>query len=269
MVMDPHSDTFPVPQERDVGNGMVIREIHQAPYPLFVKIDGGGMASSSVITSGLAGSVMHWASPVKADAKVGDDAHKVDVLLRSSEDSWLTSSTNAQPNPTQYPELGFPGPAKDLAADKKGSQVLAVTVVGGFTSSLEQPKDKPAGAPAPSAADKDASARRIAHSPPDSRIAVFGSSAFASDLLIEQLDSDFTKSNIELIHNAVDWSLADTDLLGIRSRNTAARALTASPEAREHWRTLIFVVCLLGLAAVVVFATVRRRGVQPILSKEA
>jgi ABC-2 type transport system permease protein len=264
LVMDTKSDTFPVPAEREVGNGMVIREIQQAPYPLFVKIDGDAVSSTSVITSGMAGAVMHWASPVKAEPKVGDDAHRVDALLRSSDGSWLTTSTTAQPNPVTYPGLGFPGPAKDLAADKKGSQVMAVAITGGFASSVDAPKDKPK-----DAAAKDASARRIAHSPPDARIVVFGSSAFVSDLLVEQLDSDFTKSNLELVHNAVDWSLADTDLLAIRSRNTAARALTVATESRGMWRNLNFALAALGLIAVVGFAWLRRRSVLPIISKEA
>ena len=261
MVMDTRSDTFPVPQERDVGNGMVIREIHQAPYPLFVKIDGSGMSASNIITSGLAGSVMHWASPIKAEAKAGDDEHRVDVLLRSSDASWLTASTNVQPNAAMYGELGFAVP-KDLPAEKKGSQVMAVAITGGFTSSAIKPKDKPKD-PA------DAATRLIEHSPPDARIIVFGSSAFVSDLLLEQLDSDFTKSNVELVHNAVDWSLADTDLLAIRSRNTAARALTVAPESRGMWRNVNIALAVLGLIAVVGFAWLRRRGVQPIITKEA
>jgi len=224
-------------------------------------MDGDQLSSSNVITSGLSGSVMHWASPVKAEAKAGDDEHRVDVLLRSSDASWLTSTTNVQPNTAQYPELGFPGP-KD--SDKKGSQVMAVAITGGFTSAVAKPKDKP------DPADKEAAGRRlIDHSPPDTRIVVFGSSAFASDLLIEQLDSDFTKSNVELIHNAVDWSLADTDLLTIRSRNEAARALTVNPDSRGRWVWANMVIAAFALALVVGFAWLRRHSVQPIVVREA
>ncbi|HEX7839108.1 MAG TPA: Gldg family protein, partial [Kofleriaceae bacterium] len=261
MVMDTRSDTFPVPQERDVGNGMMIREIHQLPYAFFVKMDGDQVSSSNVITSGLSGSVMHWASPVKADAKAGDDEHRVEVLLRSSDASWLTSTTNVQPNTAQYPELGFPGP-KD--SDKKASQVMAVAITGGFTSAVAKPKAKP------DPADKEAASKRlIDHSPPDARIVVFGSSAFASDLLLEQLDSAFTKSNVELIHNAVDWSLADTDLLAIRSRNEAARALTVDLDSRGRWAWANMVIAAFALALVVGFAWLRRHSVQPIVVREA
>lgn len=264
MVMDSKSDVFPIPENRDLGNGMVVREIQQLPYPYFVKMDGDEVASSSVITGGLTGSVMHWASPVKADAKVGDDEHRVEVLLRSSEGSWLTTSTQIEPNLRTYPKTGFPAP-KDT--DKKGSQVMAVSVTGGFASSVEKPKDKPK-----DPADKDA-APLIAHSPPDTRLVVFGSSAFVSDDVLglaQQLESDLATSNLELVHNAVDWSLSDTDLLGIRSRNTAARALTVSTQSRSTWIIVNIAIALLGLVAVVGFAWLRRRAVQPIISsKEA
>jgi ABC-2 type transport system permease protein len=263
MVMDSKSDVFPIPGNRDLGNGTMVREIQQLPYPYFVKMDGDQVASSSMITGGLTGSVMHWASPVKADAKVGDDEHRVEALLKSSDGSWLTTSTQVEPNLRTYPKTGFPGP-KDT--DKKGSQVMAVAVTGGFASSVEKPKDKPA-----DPADKDA-APLIQHSPPDSRIVVFGSSAFVSDDVLglaQQLESDLATSNLELVHNAVDWSLADTDLLGIRSRNTAARALTVSTQSRGTWAIVNAAIALLGLIAVVGFAWLRRRAVQPIISKEA
>jgi hypothetical protein len=47
----------------------------------------------------------------------------------------------------------------------------------------------------------------LEHSPPDTRIVVFGSSAFVSDDalgLAQQMHSDFARSNLELVHNAVD-----------------------------------------------------------------
>jgi ABC-type uncharacterized transport system involved in gliding motility auxiliary subunit len=263
MVMDTKSDVFPIPENRDLGNGMMVREISQLPYPFFVKMDGDEVSSSSVITSGLTGSVMHWGSPVKAEAKVGDDEHRVDVLLQSSDAAWLTTSTAVEPNLRTYPKVGFPGP-KDT--DKKGSQVMAVAITGGFASSVDKPKDKPR-----DPADKDA-APLIQHSPPDTRIAVFGSSAFVSDDVLglaQQLESDLATSNLELVHNAVDWSLADTDLLAIRSRNAAARALTVRSESRNAWRNVNVAIALLGLVLIVGFAWLRRRAVLPIISKEA
>jgi len=286
LVMDEKSDSFPVPENRQLGNGLVVREVHQLPYPFFVKMDGDQLASASVITSGLTGSVLHWAAPVSAEAKVGEDERRVDVLLRSSSAAWLTSSTNVEPNLRAYPERGFPG-SKDAPADKKGSQVLAVAITGGFASSIEKPKAPPASDPAKDAGDDAAGSaaggaassatkddrRLLEHSPPDTRIVVFGSSAFVSDDVLglaEQLGSDFVTSNLELVHNAVDWSLADTDLLAIRSRSAASRALTIEPEARDRWRTANLAIAFAGLALVVAIPWLRRRSLRPITdTKEA
>ncbi len=268
LVMDLKNDMFPVPQNRDLGNGMMVREVRQLPYPFFVKMDGDQLASSSLITSGLTGSVLHWAAPVKAEAKVGDDAHQVEALLRSSATSWRTASLAVEPDTVRYPRTGFPG-LDEAAADKKGSQILALAVTGGFASSVAKPATPPS-PPDPAAGPPP---RLIEHSPPDTRLVVFGSSAFVSDDVLglaQQLDSELAASNLELVQNAVDWSLADTDLLAIRSRNEATRALTVAPESRGAWRTANIALALAGLVLVVGAAWLRRRAVQPIVTgKEA
>jgi ABC-type uncharacterized transport system involved in gliding motility auxiliary subunit len=267
LVMDARNDALPLPSERDVGNGMVIQEIQQLPYPFFVKVTDAQMSSASVITSGLAGAVLHWATPIDAQAKAGDDAHTIESLLSSSSGSWLTTATQVGPDVRKYPETGFPGPdLKDAKDDKQkpSSHVLAVSITGGFTSSVAKPKDKSQsskdGAPPPA----DKAGRLLEHSPPDSRVVVFGSSAFASDL-VQQLESELSRGNVELVHNAVDWSLADTDLLAIRSRSAAARVLTISPDAAGTWRAVNIGLAVLGLVLVVGIAYLRRRGVRPIV----
>jgi ABC-2 type transport system permease protein len=248
MVMDTKNDTFPVPENRDLGNGMMVRELRQLPYPFFVKLDGDQLDSSSLITGGLSGSVIHWGSPVKAEAKVFEDQHRVEVLLKSSSGLWRTSSILVNPDLKKYPETGFEKPGKTA------SEVLAVAVSGGFVSNLPP----------------DPKLHRLAHSPPDTRIVVFGSSAFVSDDVLglaQQLDSELALSNVELVHNAVDWSLADTDLLEIRSRNAAARVLTIEVDSRDTWRTVNIAIAFIGLVLVTGFAWLRRRRVQPITSK--
>ncbi|HET9619807.1 MAG TPA: Gldg family protein [Kofleriaceae bacterium] len=264
MVMDVKNDALPLPSERDVGNGMVIQEIQQLPYPFFVKVTGDQLSSSSVITSGLAGAVMHWATPIDAQAKAGDDAHDVETLLSSSSGSWLTTSTQVGPDLAKYPETGFAGPDPKDDKQKPGSHVLAVAVTGGFSSSVAKPRAGGKNQSSAAAPDKDdKTARLLEHSPPDSRVVVFGSSAFASDL-VQQLESELSRSNVELVHNAVDWSLADTDLLAIRSRNGAARALTIAPDAAGTWRAVNIVIAVIGLVLVVGIAYLRRRSVRPI-----
>jgi ABC-2 type transport system permease protein len=264
MVLDAKSDTFPIPENRDIGNGMVVRELHQIPYPFFVKLDGEQLSSDSLITSGLAGSVMHWAASVKADAKVGDDVHKVSTLMTSSDEAWLSSSTDVEPKPDKD-NLGFTRPT-DLKPDKLGAQPLAVSIVGGFTTGTAKP-DKAAGSGSDAGND-----RIIEHSPPETRVVVFGSSAFVSDDLLglaQQLDSDFAASNLQLVHNAVDWSLADTDLLDIRAHNAAARVLTVEVDDRTTWRNINIVIAFVGLLLVVGFSRLRRKRVEPVIAPTA
>jgi len=230
LVADEKSDVLPVPENRQLGNGMVVREIHQMPYPYFVRLDGDQLSGDSVITSGLTGSVMHFATAVTA--KAGKP------LLTSSDKAWLAPGTDVAvpPKPT----------------GKQGSQVLAASVMGGFDTSLTKKGV-------------------LEHSPPDTRIVVFGSSAFVSDDILglaQQMDSDLASANVELVHNAVDWSLADTDLLSIRSRQAASRALTLAPDARDTWRWANLAIAGAGLLLVVAITALRRRSITPI-TKEA
>jgi ABC-2 type transport system permease protein len=267
LVMDPRADKVPVPRERDVGNGQIVTEMAPLPYPFFVRMTGDQLASGSVITSGLPGTVMHFASPVKVEAKVGDDTRKVETLLRSSGEAWLSASPSVQPDFTTHGEKGF-GIPKDLAADKRGSQVLGVAITGGFQSGVAKPRDPKAPKPAaPEKPDK----RLLEHSPPDTRMVIFGSSAFASDAVLgfaQQMKSDLALSNVELVHNAVDWALADTDLLSIRAQTTAARALTIEPDKRTKWRDINIALGFLGLAAVVGGVWLRRRNVTPVIKPQ-
>ncbi len=247
MVLDTKSDVFPIPENRDLGNGTVVREIRQLAYPFFVKIDGDRVSSSSVITSGTPGAVLHWGTWVKAEAQVAQDAHRVEPLLSSSPESWLSTETAVEPNMEKYPKTGFAGPGPDSRPE---SHVMAVSVVGGFATSV-------------------ADAKAAQHSPPDTRIVVFGSSAFVSDdilSLAQQLDSELAQSNVELVHAAVDWSLADTDLLEIRSHTAAQRAIKTAPDDREMYRTANVVIALIGLLLVVGLTWWRRSRVTSILT---
>jgi ABC-2 type transport system permease protein len=258
LVLDTKSEAFIGQRRRQLPDGSFTREIQQSPYAMLVKITGNQLGTS-VIASGLPGSVMSWASPVSAEAKVGEDEHRVDVLLRSSDEAWTTKSTEANPDWDKYPEGGLPGPT---AEDSRSAQTLAVAVVGAFASGVAQ-KGAGAGAGSPE------QPRLLERSPASTRVVVFGSSSFASDdvvRLAQQFHWDLVVSNIQLVQNAVDWALADTDLLAIRGRTTAARAITVEPDARNGWRTKNLVIAFLALAAVVGLAWFRRRAVKPLVT---
>ena len=246
MVMDTKSSTFPIPADRDVGGGMTVREVAQLPYPLFVQFDGDRVSSASVITSGIPSAVLHWGTWIKAEPKVGDDAHVVTPLLTSSSESWLSQELNVTPNPQQYPDTGFPPPKE---SDHRASHVMAVALTGGFSTS----------------SDDKAAAQ---HSPPDTRMVVIGSSAFATDDVLglaQQLDATYATTNIELVHAAVDWALADTDLLEIRNHNAVQRAIVTPVDDRATYRTLNVIIALVGLALVVGLSWLRRRRVVSIV----
>jgi ABC-2 type transport system permease protein len=253
-VMDDKNESFMLPQQRDLGNGLAMEEYVKKPSVVLVRV-GSNQLSSSAITSGVRGAVVPFASPVSADEKVGEDAHKVDVLLRSSDGSWLSKSPEV-PNWEAHPEGGAPGPGKD---DELRGRPLAVTVAGRFASGVAKPAGKSAG----SAAQQ----QLVERSPDGTRIAVFGSSTFVSDLFFKlRLNSDLVVSNVQLVHNAIDWALSDTDLLAIRARNPAARAITLEEGSRNTWILINFLIAFFALAAVVVLAWVRRSAVTPIIS---
>jgi len=255
MVLDPENDSLPMPVERDLG-GVVVRDMQELPYPYFVKIGPDRIAEGNVITGGVPGVTLHWASPITVDtpaaaapAAATDEApRKVDVLLRSSSGSYLSESTDVQPDPGRYGSSGgFPPPAEK---DKRGSQTLAVAITGGFPSW---------------AATKQKGL--LAHSPPDARLVVIGSSSFVSDdvlQLSQQLGSAAGESNLQLVQNAVDWAASDTDLLAIRAHSSAARALTVPEDERGRWEWINYGLAFAGLGGVVLITWLRRRSVRPI-----
>lgn len=268
LVLDKKNESFPVPVQRDMGGGMMMRELRELPYPFFVKITGDALADGSLITGGLPGAVMHWGSVVKAEPKVGDTARKVEVLMRSSGGSWLSSSTQVQPDFKAFPDTGFAAPGA-LPADKKGAQVMAVAITGAFPSAFG--KARAAGS-AEAPADAAGGGKLLARSPADTRMVVFGSSSFVSDDVLglaQQLGSDLALSNLQLVHNAIDWALADTDLLAIRARTTGARALTLEGDARQSWRNMTMGLAVVVLLVLIGAMWLRRRGVKPMIARAA
>lgn len=258
LVLDEQNDAFPVPVMRDLGGGLRVRELREVPYPFFIKLGADGLRQGTVITAGVPGAVVHWGTTVAAEAKVGEDTRKVEPLLQSSPASWLTESTEVQPDFARYPDTGFAKPT-----GKPSRQVLAVAVTGGFASAFG--KAPGAGAGAGSAAP--GGGRLLAHSPPDTRVVLFGSSAFVSDDLLglsRQLGTELAQSNLLLVQNAVDWALIEPDLAQIRARSTASRALTTAEEDRGTWELGNYALAFLGLALVAGVSFARRRSQVPL-----
>jgi len=228
------------------------------------------------------GAILHWPVAVTVAPALGKEPRTVTTLLRSTSGAWETASTDIEPDFRLFPEVGF-GRPKDQPKDKAGQRVLAAAIIGGFPSSVA--KDTGAagagsgsggaagsGADSGSGSGSGSGSRDLVHSPPDARVVVFGSSAFATDELIglsRQLGSELALSNLQLVHNAVDWAMADTDLLAIRARSSASRALTVSDDSRGSWELLNYALAAIGLGLVIGVSWLRRRRIEPIVVAKA
>ncbi len=259
IVMDPQNEPFPVAVVRNVG-GVQIQEIQAVSYPPFVDVRPDGMATDNPIVSNLAAVTLNWASPVAVDA-AKNAGRQVEVLMQSSPKSWLKTDTNVQPNLDAYPGLGFPVEGEQKA------RPLAVAIQGSFTSAFK-------GQPMPAAAEGETSTpitqtvATVDQSPEAARLVVIGSSQFLNDTVFRissSLSGQRYLNSLQLLQNAVDWSVEDLELLGIRARGTQTRVLEPMTEnAQRRWEFLNYGVALLGLVALGAVWTLRRRNEKPM-----
>jgi ABC-2 type transport system permease protein len=262
MVLDPQNSAFPIPVKRQVA-GFVIQETRMVDYPYLVDIRPEGMNQDSGMLAGLNQVTMSWASPIRIDADK-NQGRNVTRLLESSAGSWVSDSTDIQPNYRSNGRLGFaPGktpPAKEL---------LGVAVEGSFSSYF---KDKPsplipkAGEKAntdaaagydknkDSAKEEQVITRLIDKSPESARIILFSSGSFLSDTCL-QIGSAAMRTRylapVQLMANTVDWSLEDRGLLAIRGRGHFSRPLNPmDKKTRIIWEYLNYGLALAGLILV-------------------
>ncbi len=272
MVLDPQNSAFPVPVQRQVG-GYTIQETQLVNYPYFVDIRPDGMNRESGMLSGLNQLTMNWSSPISIDVDKNKE-RKVTRLLESSADSWLSESTDIQPNFKAYGELGFaPG-------NEQGKQLLGVVVEGRFNSffagkpsPLLGNKEKPdenkdeAGKGQEQETKPQIISRQIDKSPESARIILFSSNSFLNDTIIG-IGSSVLRSSylgpVQLIANSVDWSLSDRGLLSIRGRGHFSRTLLPmSRDIQLFWEYLNYGLAMLGLLLVwLVRRSTRKRAKQ-------
>jgi ABC-2 type transport system permease protein len=259
MVLDPQDSALPIPIERDIG-GVTVREIHMLSYPYFVDVRGDGMPASNGPTAGIEQLTVPWAAPIAVDAK----GRTVLPLLESSKEAWTSASSNVIPD-LQAHRLGFPR-GTDI-----GRKLLAVSVQGRFDSffkgkpspllaSAKQATDKRPAAPPPA----DTFTGKLDHSSDAARILLFASNDLFSDDVM-QLASSISQSQylapLELAENAVDWSLEDPALMGIRGRGHYSRVLVPLDRDQQMiWEYLNYALALVGLALVWVLQRLARRA---------
>jgi ABC-2 type transport system permease protein len=284
LVLDPQSGALPIPVERRIG-GFSVREIRLIDYPYIADIRGGGLNSTSAVTSGLGQIYVPWAAPVDVDADK-NQGRTVTELLRSSAGSWASDSLDLVPDYSSYPRLGFP------EGDERGSRLLTVMVEGRFDSAfkgepsplLESPattpeetkdsagqegKDTAASASEPKNENAEQPAEETAitgvidHSSDSARLILVSSSALFADqaesLTSQALGTRYAKP-AQFAQNLIDWSLEDQGLLGIRSRGHFARTLIPMErDTQAFWEYLNYGLAIAGLALVWFLNRLRRR----------
>ena len=263
MVMDSKSAPLPVPVTRNMG-GFQIQEMRMLKYPYFIDVRGDGLNADSLITADLSQLNMTWASPIKVDsAKQG--GRSITELLHSSPDSWLSGSTDVMPK-----GVGRRGISPFQPSGTQQSQLLGVISTGKFDSFFAD-KQSPLLVKAEHAeeSEQDKSLELnvssvIKHSSESARIILFSSNTFLEDQILHMSGAasgnEYVNSQ-QLIANTVDWSLEDSGLLSIRSRNHFNRTLP--PMERDEqlfWEYLNYALAILMVALVGLFQWWRKRA---------
>jgi len=274
LVLDRQSMPFPIPVQREVA-GFVVEEIRSIAYPYFPDIRNEGLDQETGITSGLGQITLNWASPLKIDPEKNRDRRVVE-LLKSAPDSWTDAAESVQPDFDAHGLLSF------AVGDKQGSRPLAVVVQGRFGSFfagkppplLAEPEEEaeeedeglaegakktPAEADEPVEESGEKAVQPpisgvVETSPPAARLILIGSASFLTDTAIslatEATRTLYTKP-LELIQNAVDWSLEDRGLLSLRGRGQYSRLLRPLTRREQMiWEYLNYALALAGLAFV-------------------
>jgi ABC-2 type transport system permease protein len=289
LVLDPQNTPFPIPVQRQLG-GFVVEEIQTLDYPYFPDVRDDGLAATNGITANLGQVTMNWASPITldADAQAG---RAVTRLIESSAAAWSSAAPDMQPDFEQHGDLGF------AVGDDRGRKLLAVAIEGRFESAFagqpspllpdaeagegaeddtaaesgSDPFDDPAGEAADAADPPEPVVSAVVeHSPASARLIVFGSDTFLSDTAIS-LATEATQTRylkpLELVQNAVEWSLEDRGLLALRGRGQFSRLLAPLSDAeRVFWEYLNYALAAAGLALVYWLHRLLRRRRERVLT---
>jgi len=245
-----------------------VEKIEMMNYPFCPDVRQENFNAGHITTSGLQNIVLNWASPIALTGKTkGVDGT---VIISTSDESWISDTTRILPETIEGAETEFQ-PSGELKQRSLGA-VLNGTFTSYFAdkpSPLFGKENSGAGA---EGKDADRTGRTLKAAHKDARLVVIGSSAFASDLtgsLGRQIGGNVYRSNFQFSRNLIDWSLADTDLLQIRTSGAYARTLKPLEEKeRNIYELANYAFVILALAGVMFIAFTRRRNTRSILKKE-
>ena len=227
LVMDPQNSAFPAPVTRNIG-GFQIQEMRMLDYPYFPDVRGSALNSSNLITSELPQLTMAWASPIIIDNEINKN-RVVTKLLQTSEKSWVSDSLDILPRITGR------GVSPFVPQGPQESHLLGVIIEGRFESFFAGRNPPKAEAETPDEDSTDSTTDApleldnvVDHSPDIARIILFSSNEFLNDQTLQMLGSAEQTSyvnSVQMLANAIDWSLEDQGLLSIRSRGHFNRTL--------------------------------------------
>jgi ABC-2 type transport system permease protein len=261
MVMDPQNEKFPVPIVRDLG-GFKVQQIQLVNYPFFIDVRSDGMDDTTPMMAGLPAITMHWASPISVSLPDVDEdespGRELIKLIRSTSSSWVRAESDVQPNFQLYPDVGF------AVGDERKSQTLAVALKGEFESAFKNKPNPLFNAKATGAEPgADLTGRTLKKSPASARLVVVGSSSFVTDIVLNlsrQSGGDRAMNNLQFVENILDWSVADVELLTIRSRGTFARTLLpGDSDNRRMWEIATYGIAAAFLTLLVLLTAGARR----------
>ena len=261
LVMDPVNAAFPVPVTRRAG-AFSFQELMLLDYPYFPDIRTPGLNPDAIITAGLPQVTLAWASPIELDAEK-NAAREVLELLRTSEGTWLSTSTDVMP---KFNEQGLSAFAPE---GEQAGRLVGVLVKGRFDSFfkgkssplLAQEAEDEDNAEDADAEETDAEAEEdalgvvsavIERSPESARLFVFSSNSFLADQTLRMIgaaDGTIYDNSVQLMANVVDYALEDETLLGIRARGNFNRTLPPLAEREQ----LVIEILNYGLALVGIF----------------
>ena len=271
LVLDSYNSAFPVPVTRNVG-GFELQEMRMLDYPYFIDVRGQGLNQDNAITADLPQLSITWVSPILVDDKK-QEQRQLTRLLESSEQSWLSESLDIMPRIDQQGLSSF---------KPEGTQerhTLGVMSAGRFDSYfagktsplLTEDQAEKEGAVEPEVSEKQGNETEdigvissvITRSPESARIILFSSNGFLRDQ-VTQLASAATGGEYlgaqQLLTNAVDWSLEDTGLMGIRSRSHFNRTLPPlEHNAQLFWEYLNYVLAAAALGFIALFQGLQQR----------
>jgi len=270
MVLDTKNTPFPVPISRNLG-GIQLREYRMLDYPHFLDLRSE-LNSDSAITSSLNQMTMSWASPLSLDL-AEESTIATTELIKSSKDSWTSSSLYVVPDYQKKPKYGYDKP------ETFKSSSLGLMLEGKFTSFFTDKQHPLLINKVNENEDSDETDlgteinNIIEKSPSSARLFVYASSSFLSDqvrgLIATARNQDIVAPLI-LMENTLDWSVEDQALLDMRTRQGRfSRGLKSFEENEKSlWEGLSYLFALLGLIAIYLFHKSYRRKNNQLLLRQ-